>query len=1285
MQDEFRGTDRYVVVRRIGAGGMGVVYEAHDRERGTRVALKTLRKLDPTALYRFKHEFRSLADVCHPNLVNLYELVSASSGWFFIMELIDGVNFLEWVRVGALATDDDADTETTTRPRMIPGIDDRPEAFREPMISQPTQSIAALNVALLAAKAKEPPAPVGPPPHYGRLREALLQLVDGINALHAAGKLHRDIKPSNVLVASDGRVVLLDFGLATGFDPFEGDTTFSGKLVGTAGYISPEQCGGKKPTVQSDWYGVGAVLYQALVGRLPFVGPPARVLADKRRLDPPSPRASRPETPADLDALCVALLQREPEKRPDGAAILRMLGRERVRVPIPTTPASQRLAPGALVGRNAHLKTLEGAFDAVCAGQAATVYVRGLSGMGKTAMVRYFLDGLAENHRATVMRGRAYERESVPYKAFDSLIDALSRQLLRLPDCDCAAIVPDDAWAMARIFPVLARVPSVREVPQPAEGIPPPALLRRKAFLALRTLLDRLARSRRLVLFLDDLQWGDADSAELLLELMRPPQSPPLLLIGAYRIEDAESAPMVRSLASHRRAPGADVLDLVVGPLRYAESYELAVELIGRDDTDAREQAATIAFESRGSPFLVTELARWAVQSSRTDASQVGRVSLEAVLESRLASLFDGARHALELSAVSGRPVDLDVLAQAAGLADRQRDALASLRAARMLRTGTRAGRDVAELYDDRLREVVLARMDPDRVRQAHRSLALASEAAGVPDPEALAEHWAAAGDPERGARFAEQAADRAAAAFAFAHAARLYQVAIDGVLSSAAHQTLGLRLRLAEALANAGRSADAAQAFRQAAACSTDLSQRLDLDRRAAELMLRVGQVEQGREVLAHVLAASGMPLPSSPQQAARRARMRRLQLSVRGLRFREVTAELSPPNRLAAVDIAWSAASGLAMVDPVTASEYATRCLLIALAAGEPSRVARALCGEAIVAALQGPGGENRSRHALDLARDIGQRSDSLQVIGLSAIAAGIGAFLRGHWQTAREWCDRAEPILAELCTGSDWELAVARLIGLQASFFLGDLEPLCRRVPDLVADADARGDAFAATALRIGLPHLAWLLRGDEDSSARHLSVAQERCSGSRADLFQLALLLGKTNMRVYCGESGRALESVERRWRDWSHTPLLHVQLLRILAWDLRARCLLAAVASRESPGSVLDGVDAHARSILREGAPWARPLALILQACAAQLSLQQERAVALFGQAEDACVQCDMAFHAAIARRRLGRLLRGAAGTRLLDESAQWMAAHGVREPDRITEVFAPGAARFRDA
>lgn len=1261
---------------------MGVVYEAQDRERGTRVALKTLRELDPTALYRFKHEFRSLADVCHPNLVNLYELVSAPSGWFFIMELIDGVNFLEWVRSSAPGAAAD-DTETETRPFRGEGGDEHQDTIREPSIVQPTQSTAALNAAVLAAKGTGPVAPLGPAPNYGRLRDALLQLVDGVNALHAAGKLHRDIKPSNVLVAPDGRVVLLDFGLATGFDPRESDTTFSGKLVGTAGYISPEQCSGKKPTRQSDWYGVGVVLYHALAGRLPFTGPPARVLAEKRRLDPRSPRSVRPETPADLDELCMALLSRDPERRPDGAAIMRMLGRERVRMPLTSSPAGAPLQPGDLVGRNTHLKTLKSAFDAVCAGQAATVYVRGLSGMGKTSLVRYFLDGLVENHGALVLRGRAYERESVPYKAFDSLIDALSRQLLRLPASDCVAIVPDDAWALARIFPVMARVPAIREVPEPAEGIPPPALLRRKAFLALRTLLDRLARTRRLVLFLDDLQWGDADSADLLLDLMRPPQSPPLLLIGTYRIEDADSSPMVRALASHRRAPGAEVAELIVGPLRYADAYELAIEMLGCDDPDAREEAASIAFEAKGSPFLIAELAQWTIESRQGASSRVGDVSLDAVIETRLANVSEGVQHALELVAVAGRPVDLDALAQAASLGERRRDALASLRAARLLRTGSLAGREVAEIYDDRIREVVLARMAPARVRQAHHALALANEAAGAPDPEALAEHWSAAGDPARCARYAELAADRASAAFAFAHAARLYRLALDGH-PDVPHQTLSLRLRLADALAYAGRTADAARALRDAAACSSDDAQVADLNRRAAELMLRVGQVDEGRALLASVLDAFRMPLAPSPDIAARRVRIRRLRVGLRGLRFRERPEELVPPDRLAAIDAAWSAASGLAMIDPVGATEYASRSLLLALSAGEPFRVARALCGEAVVAAVRGAPGSARVRKALDLARDIAQRTDSLRVMGMSAISAGIAAFLQGQWKTARGWCDRAEPILAELCSGSDWELALSRIIGLQAGFFLGDLDPLCNRVPELVVDADTRGDAFASTALRIGLPNLAWLLRGDEEAAARHLTTAQEGRKGSQTDLFDFALLLGKANTRIYCGESKRALDSVERRWRALFSSPVLHTQLVRIQAWDLRARCLLAAVADREADSSALHRVEDLSRSIAREKTAWGRPLALVLGACVAQLSRQQERAIALFGQAEDACVQCDMMFHANVARRRLGRIMGGAAGARLLDESAAWMFSGGVREPDRVAEVFAPGAALFRD-
>src|SRR4030095_14497071 len=156
--EDFLGTDRFKLMRRLGNGGMGVVYEAYDQKRDKTVALKTLINAEPAYIYRLKTEFRSLSDVAHPNLVSLYELESDGRYWFFTMELVNGVNFLDYVR----------DSETI-------GIDKSVLSLEE----LDTLETLPLPISTRAQSFNE-----------GRLRLALKQLAEGLNALHENGKLH---------------------------------------------------------------------------------------------------------------------------------------------------------------------------------------------------------------------------------------------------------------------------------------------------------------------------------------------------------------------------------------------------------------------------------------------------------------------------------------------------------------------------------------------------------------------------------------------------------------------------------------------------------------------------------------------------------------------------------------------------------------------------------------------------------------------------------------------------------------------------------------------------------------------------------------------------------------------------------------------------------------------------------------------------------------------------------------------------------------------------------------
>ncbi|MEX2212331.1 MAG: serine/threonine-protein kinase, partial [Gaiellaceae bacterium] len=274
--------------RRLGRGGMADVYLAHDEELDRPVAVKVLASLgeDEEARQRFMREARLAARLGHPNVVTVYDVGEHEGAPCIVMEYVEGETLADLIaRRGRLPADE---------------------------------------VVRLAAQA-----------------------CAGLQHAHDAGLVHRDVKPQNLLVRADGTLKISDFGIARAA---EGGTqvTTAGTILGTVGYLAPEQLTDGAVTPAADLYGLGAVLYEALTGR-----PPLKVLtlADLPRAhtQPIEPvRALAPETPPALEAVVMQALARRPEERPGSAAELaRLLGE-----PLTHEPPTVRLRQARRPGRN---------------------------------------------------------------------------------------------------------------------------------------------------------------------------------------------------------------------------------------------------------------------------------------------------------------------------------------------------------------------------------------------------------------------------------------------------------------------------------------------------------------------------------------------------------------------------------------------------------------------------------------------------------------------------------------------------------------------------------------------------------------------------------------------------------------------------------------------------------------------------------------------------------------------------------------------------------------------
>ncbi len=387
-------------------------------------------------------------------------------------------------------------------------------------------------------------------------------------------------------------------------------------------------------------------------------------------------------------------------------------------------------------------------------------------------------------------------------------MDTLCQYLKQLPPAEAAALLPRDVAALARVFPVLGQVPAIAGAPQRAAEIPDVQELRRRAVASLRDLLARLGERKLLVLAIDDLQWGDVDSAAILVELLQPPDPPVLLLLGCYRSEDLTVSPFLRTfLQTASGSGGCAGREFTVNPLTPAEARDLALTLLEPLSPTAETQAEAVARESGGSPFFVHELVQnlWAGGVGDEPGSAEKDVDLDKVLWARIARLPDEPRRLLEVLAVAGHPLAQETACRAAGLGTVSRSALSFLRSGRLIRgRGYSEGQEI-EPYHDRVRETTVSHLAPVTLKETHRCLAQALETAQGVDPELLATHFQGAGEPERAGQYFDRAGDQAAQALAFDRAARLYRSALE-LRTPSGEEGRALRTKFADALANAGQ-----------------------------------------------------------------------------------------------------------------------------------------------------------------------------------------------------------------------------------------------------------------------------------------------------------------------------------------------------------------------------------------------------------------------------------------------------------------------------------------------
>jgi tetratricopeptide (TPR) repeat protein len=1068
------------IVREIGRGGMGVVYEATDERDGGRVAVKAIHARllgNARAEERFAREAAAGAQVDHPNVVRT---------------------------IGALRVEDDAG-----RARGV-------------LVTELVEGRTLRDLSRALGRVPE-----------SLLREIARGMAHGLAAVHAAGIVHRDLKPENVMLTTDARVRVMDLGVARLLDADEG-LTREGDFVGSLEYAAPEQCEGREAGPAADLYAVGVVLYELACGANPFAraGAIATVSAHLTHA-PPAPAGLSPF----LADVVSTLIERDPARRFASAAELaRVLGdgeggawwRERARVgaaaTAPDVPVARDLV---LQGRGRELAALRSAFETARTDGPAVVLLTGEPGLGKTRILDAFLRSLdAEGAR------RLYG--AVPATGgggglFDAVLEALGGDRAEAWLVDRAGMSPPFAASVAAFL---------RREPPPVGS---PALDGDAVESALRRVVLALAQEKPTILALDDVHNAGPETAAQIESLVRGVAGARVLVVLAARpdrdarwTEALARRPGFRSVALSRL--GADD---VVAILRNAlGSEDLALRAARRI---AAKSGGVPLYVAAMLGALRDALAAAPLESRARAVEQVDvPMELRDAVAARLVGLSAEERTCLDACAVQGAAFDVDVAADATSTPIiRFLQVLAEVeRRLGLVRADGRRFRFDHQLVADAVLESVPPRLREEYHLRTARTVENRAAAARTARPsETIARHLLESGEPALAVPDLARAIDALEARHegdaALALASRA--LAVDGLL--AAGPRVEALLRVAGLHRLAGRRSEETRAAEEALAVARATRDLRLVARAFSAVGRRMTNADESRHALPRLRAAiriarrvGDVPLEVKAAEGLGSALItlgrvdeaRECLESARGL---AVAAHDAYAEHLTRRGLGMLA---LGVARHEDARVEFERCLELAKKLGSPRAEAHAEWGLGAADLQTGEWEAANARfvRSRDVARAVGDRTLEINSIGDLAVCAQA----TGEWMDAAATLRELRPVVVEAGNRALLSLLLVHLS--QVSAGLGDVDAARAAMDEAAAVAHAVGfrSTLAQVALRRGESELD---AGDLVAAGVRLREAHDEMvaagdAGGRVDV--LLLLAGIELDSGYVVQALRALDDV-----------------------------------------------------------------------------------------------------------------------------------------------------------